>query len=304
MERTARPDDDPDVEITADVVAALVGEQFPPWRDRPVTAVVPGGWDNRTFRLGDELLVRLPSRAGYVPQVSKEHRWLPFLAPRLPLPIPEPVALGAPGHGYPWPWSVYRWLEGEPACTTSVDDMPQLARDLASFLSALHGLDPTDGPEPGEHNFFRGGPVRAYDHEVHEAVAALGDRIDRAAVTAVWERALDAARTRPRGWIHGDVAAGNLLVRDGRLAAVLDFGCCGVGAPACDLTIAWTLFDGAARAAFRNAMGHDERTWDEARGWALWKALIRLHGGSAITNEAHDARSVIDAVLADGPQRS
>src|SRR4051794_11592877 len=125
--------------LTAELVSSLLREQFPQWSDRSVVPVEPGGWDNRTFRLGEDLLVRLPSRASYAPQVEKEQRWLPVLAARLPLAIPRPVALGKPGNGYPWPWSVYRWLEGSVASATAVRDLDEFARELARFLRALHG---------------------------------------------------------------------------------------------------------------------------------------------------------------------
>jgi aminoglycoside phosphotransferase (APT) family kinase protein len=236
--------------------------------------VAEGGWDNRTFHLGDEMLIRLPSARRYVAQVDKERVWLPRLAPGLPLSIPEPLAQGAPGDGYPWPWSVYRWIEGETASAAGISDPIGFARDLAGFLAALHRLDARDGPAPGPHNFFRGGPLATYDADTREAVAKLGERIDAAAVLAVWEAALAASWSGPPVWVHGDVTAGNLLVRDGRLSAVIDFGCCGVGDPACDLAIAWTFFDGEAREAFRSGLPLDAGTWARGRGWTLWKALI------------------------------
>src|SRR5687767_4273564 len=153
-----RDDDMPDcpVTLTAGLVSALVQQQFPPWANRAVTPIEPGGWDNRTFRLGDDLLVRLPSHARYAAQVEKEQRWLPVLAPQLPLPIPAPVGLGVPGAGYPWPWSVYRWLPGEAASPENISDIGDLARALAKFLRALYHVDASGGPPAGEHNFFRG----------------------------------------------------------------------------------------------------------------------------------------------------
>jgi aminoglycoside phosphotransferase (APT) family kinase protein len=258
------------------------------------------GWDNRTFRLGTDMSVRLPSAAGYAAQVAKEHRWLPRLAPRLPLPIPVPLALGVPAAGYPWHWSVYRWLDGENALIASIADLPQLATTLAQFLVTLQRIDPSGGPPPGPHNFWRGGPLTIYDPETRQALAALDGRLDTAAATAVWEAALAAPWSGPPVWLHGDVAAGNLLVQGGRLSAVIDFGCSGVGDPACDLAIAWTLFSGASRAAFRAGLPLDNATWARGRGWALWKALITLVGSLHTNPPATDmARRVIDEVLAD-----
>src|SRR5688572_1175972 len=145
--------------ITPELVSRLVAAQFPQWAHRPVTRVELDGWDNTTFRLGEDLAVRLPSADAYVQQVDKEHRWLPVLAPRLPLPVPRPLAKGSPGSGFPRPWSVYRWLAGEHTTTDRVADLDRFARDLADFLAALYRIDPASGPEPGEHNFFRGGPL-------------------------------------------------------------------------------------------------------------------------------------------------
>ena len=260
--------------MDADLVRRLVAAQFPHWAGLPVTPVVPGGHDHRTFRLGDELSVRLPSGEGYAQQVAKEQRWLPVLAPRLPLAIPQPVAHGAPGDGYPFEWSVYRWLEGEPAMAGTIADPVGLAVELAGFLRALGAADAAGGPPPGPHNFHRGGPVAFYEAESLRAIETLGGRIPREAALAVWEDAVASPWEGEPVWFHGDVAEGNLLLRDGRLAAVIDFGTSGVGDPACDTVIAWTLLRGRARAAFREALGADDATWARGRGWALWKALI------------------------------
>jgi len=259
-----------------------------------------GGWDNRTFHLGADMSVRLPSAQGYVAQVDKEHRWLPRLAPHLPLPIPVPLARGVPGAGYPWPWSVYRWLDGEIATVARIADMRAFATALAQFLTALQRCDPTGGPPPGPHNFYRGGPLTVYDAETRQAIAALEGRIDAAAATAVWEAALHATWHGPPVWVHGDVASGNLLVTEGRLSAVIDFGSSGVGDPACDLAIAWTFLSGAGREAFRAGVPVDSATWARGRGWALWKALITLAPLLPIDPvKAAEPRRVIEEVLAD-----
>jgi len=260
--------------MDAGLVRRLIAAQFPAWADLPVAPVVPGGHDHRTFRLGDELSVRLPSGEAYALQVEKEQRWLPALAPVLPLPIPEPVARGVPGEGYPFAWSVYRWLDGEPATAAAIADPVELALSLAGFLRALAAVSAEGGPAPGPHNFHRGGPVAYYEDEALRAVEALGDRIPRERVLAVWEDAVSASWDGDPVWFHGDVAEGNLLLDDGRLAAVIDFGTSGVGDPACDTVIAWTLLRGAARDAFREALGGDAGLWARGRGWALWKALI------------------------------
>ena len=287
-------------DINVALVRRLVAEQFPQWADLPIRPVAFDGWDNRTFHLGAHMSVRLPSAQWYVAQVNKEHRWLPRLAPLLPLPIPVPIARGVPGAGYPWPWSVYRWLDGEIATVARIADLRAFATALAQFLTALQAIDPTGGPPPGPHNFYRGGPLTVYDAETRQAIAALVGHIDTAAATAVWEAALRATWHGPPVWVHGDVASGNLLVQEGRLSAVIDFGSSGVGDPACDLVIAWTFLSGAGREAFRAGVPVDSATWARARGWALWKALITLAPLlSTDPVKAVEPRRVIEEVLAD-----
>lgn len=288
------------VEINASLVRRLIAAQFPQWANLPIKPVTFDGWDNRTFHLGAEMTVRLPSAEGYAAQVEKEHRWLPRLAPLLPLPIPVPLAMGVPAHGYPWNWSVYRWLDGETASNVHIANLRQFATTLAEFLAALQRIDPTGGPPPGAHNFFRGAPLTVYEGEARQAIAALDGKIDTSAVTDVLESALAATWHGAPVWFHGDVAAGNLLVKEGRLRAVIDFGTSGVGDPACDLAIAWTLFAGESREAFRSALPLDGATWARGRGWTLWKALI-VYAGLPGTNtlEIDKSRRVINEVLAD-----
>jgi aminoglycoside phosphotransferase (APT) family kinase protein len=266
-------------EITPAVVKRLLAEQFPEWADLPVTHVELDGWDNTTFRLGDEMSVRLPSGDGYIAQVDKEHRWLPYLAPQLPLPIPQPLAKGEASEAFPRPWSIYRWLEGEPATVDRIADLERFATDLAGFLDALYRIDPVAELAAGPHSHLRGGPVAALDAQTRAAIAAAGGQIDGAAAVAAGERALETTFDGDRVWVHGDVVAMNLLVAGGELAAVIDFGCCAVGDPACDMTVAWTLFSGESRRVFRDALSVDDATWERGRGWALWKALIEIHHG-------------------------
>ena len=286
--------------IDAALARRLLVEQFPQWADLPIKRVELDGWDNRTFRLGNDMAVRLPSAEAYAAQVDKEHRWLPRLAPLLPLPIPVPLAMGMPAESFPWHWSVYRWLDGEVATIGSIDDLPLFATTLGRFLDVLQHIDPADGPPPGRHTFFRGGPLTTYDAQTRDTIAALHGKIDAHAATAVWEAALAATWHDAPVWVHGDVAPSNLLVRKGQLSAVIDFGCSGVGDPACDLVIAWTVFSGESREEFRAALPLDAATWARGRGWALWKALITL-AQHMNTNpiEAGKARRVIDEVLAD-----
>ena len=262
--------------ITPELVSRLIAAQFPRWRHLPVRPVDLDGWDNKTFRLGDRMAVRLPSADAYASQVEKEHRWLPRLAPQLPVAIPVPLALGVPATEFPRPWSVYRWLPGEAATVERIDDLARFARDLATFLDALQHVDARDGPAAGTHSFFRGGPLETYDAETRKTIDLLGDRVDEKGALAVWEDALASRWSNPPVWVHGDVAPSNLLVRAGQLNAVIDFGCSSVGDPACDLAIAWTLFEGRSRSAFCDRLGLDDGAWARGRGWALWKGLLTL----------------------------
>ena len=298
------PHNNDQIIIDATLVRRLVVTQFPQWKDLPIRAVIPGGWDNRTFRLGNDMLVRMPSTADYEAQVEKEHQWLPKLAPLLPLPIPVPLGLGEPVNGYPWKWSIYAWLPGETATPSRITDLSDFATNLAQFLIALQSIDSTSGPAPGPHSFYRGGPLTTYDNETCQAITALKDKIDTSTATEIWEAALTTQWTNPPVWVHGDISIGNLLVQNGRLSAVIDFGQLTVGDPACDLAIAWTFFNGKSRDAFRSTLSLDNATWVRGRGWALWKALV-ICAKLTDTNplEIENSRRVIDEILTDYKQQ-
>ena len=286
--------------VDVPLVQRLVGTQFPQWADLPIRAVDNDGWDNWTFHLGDRMKVRLPSAMGYSEQAEKEARWLSKLAPRLPLPVPVPVGIGQAAEGYPCSWSIYEWLEGEPTRREAVDDPVQFGWDLAKFLIALQRIDTTGGPPPGQHNFFRGADVMSvYGDEARQSVDKLADVIDASAAHEVLDAAEAAVIVEQPVWIHGDIAVGNLLVRDGRLGAVIDFGGCAVGDPACDLVITWVFLEGAGRDAFRLSVPADEAMWARARGWALWKAALVLANNSVINPNENSPRSVIEAVIAE-----
>jgi len=287
-------------DITIGLVSRLVRTQFPEWAQLPVRPVEVDGWDNATFRLGDTMSVRLPSARHYIEAVAKEQRWLPILAPQLPLPVPQPLAMGTPASGFPWPWSVYRWIDGTSVTSETVADLPRFAADLADFLAALYKIDPSGGPAPGTHNFFRGGPLTVYDGETRKQLAALTGHIDTALAGEVWQAALEAAWHGSPVWFHGDAQPGNLLLSDGRLSAVLDFGTCGVGDPACDTTIAWTFLSGESSRVFRERLPVDSATWVRGRGWAIWKAMKVL--SAALDHDAQEAAftmDVIQKILAD-----
>ena len=292
-------------EVGTDValVRRLLAAQFPQWADLPIAPVPFWGTDNAMYRLGDDLAVRLPRFHWTVGRVDKEQRWLPTLAPHLPLAVPVPLARGSPAEGYPWRWSVCRWLGGENATVAGVGDRCDAARDLARFLIALRGIDATGGPPAGPHNFFRGVPLAVRDASTRTSLAALHSRLDVGAATAVWEAALRAPVWRGAPvWLHGDLYPANLLVAGGRLSGVIDFGGLGVGDPACDLVPAWMLFSGESREVFRAACGVDDATWARGRGWALSLAVGAVaHPSYAETNPTlvASARRTIAEVLAD-----
>lgn len=288
------------MDINVALVEELIATQFPEWASLVIIPVELNGWDNRTFHLGDSMSVRLPSAERYTAQVEKEHQWLPRLAPFLPLPIPSPIAMGVPSDRYPWHWSIYRWLEGENATIQGINNLQAFATKLGQFLVALQAIDPTEGPEPGLHNFYRGGSLAIYSAETYDAIAMLDGAIDTTAAIAIWESALEATWQQQPVWVHGDVSASNLLVRNGKLRAVIDFGCLGVGDPACDLAIAWTLLSGRSREAFREVLSVDDGTWVRGRGWALWKSLITLaEHRKRNASKAQQAQKTIHEILGD-----
>ncbi|MDQ1655859.1 MAG: hypothetical protein QOD41_942 [Cryptosporangiaceae bacterium] len=264
-----------EVAIGGSLVRGLVGRQFPRWAGLSLRRIESGGTDNAIYRLGDRLAVRLPRGEWAAGQAETELRWLPRFAPQLPLEIPAPLAIGAPACGYPWAWGVYRWLGGRDAIGHRPG--PRAARDLAEFLTAFQRIDARDGPPGGSPGMGRGVPLAIRDEATRAGLAELTGDIDTAAAIAVWEDALAAAEwDGPPRWIHGDLHPGNLLVRGGRLTAVIDFGALAAGDPACDLMAAWTYLDAGSRKVFRDHLRATDADWSRGRGWALSVAAIAL----------------------------
>jgi aminoglycoside phosphotransferase (APT) family kinase protein len=261
---------DGEVDIDTALVRRLVASQFPHWRGLPLDPFRSTGTVNAIYRLGDERYVRLPRVAQWARDLQKELRWLPVLAPRLPLGVPEPVAHGLPGAGYPFHWAIYRWRAGCAFAIDRVRDECEAAAALAEFVIALRGLDPRGAPRS-----VRDGPLGARDAQVRTAIAALRGVVDTDSVTAAWEESLAATERAARAvWTHGDLLPPNLLVHDGRLHAVIDFGSAGVGDPAIDVIPAWSVFGREGRRVFRDALAVDEATWRRGRGLALHQALM------------------------------
>ncbi|MFF2846409.1 aminoglycoside phosphotransferase family protein [Streptomyces sp. NPDC058001] len=286
--------------IDAPLVRRLLTAQFPHWAHLPLTRFPSSGTVNAVYRLGDDLAVRLPRVVtSGVEDIEKEQRWLPRLAPLLPVAVPVVLGKGVPGEGYPWPWSVHRWLEGDHPDATLLarsdgtgddardevrddvrdisganigDSATQLALDLAEFITALRRVDPTDAPPA-----YRGAPLATEDDGVRAAIRDLRGDIDTGAATGAWEAALAAPDwSGPPLWLHSDLMPGNLLLSRGRLSGVIDFETVGVGDPACDLIVAWNPLPARVRHDFRVAVGLDDATWARGRGWALAMALIQL----------------------------
>jgi aminoglycoside phosphotransferase (APT) family kinase protein len=263
-----------EIETDAGLVRRLLAAQFPQWSDLPIERVESYGTDHDIYRLGDHLAARLPRIGWAIDQAATEARWLPKLAPHLPLALPVPLAAGRPGEGYPFDWSVCTWLPGDNANGT-LADLERAAVDLAAFVTALRGVDTTGAPprEPGN----RGGPLAEHDERVRRSIAQLGDRVDASATTRAWQWSLDTpAWDGPEVWVHGDLLPGNLIVVDGRLSGVIDFGGLNVGDPACDLQPAWNVFAGASRQRFRDELAVDDESWLRGRGWALLQAVQAL----------------------------
>jgi aminoglycoside phosphotransferase (APT) family kinase protein len=285
-----------ELDIGAELVGRLVAAQFPRLAGLPIRAVQPAGTVNAIYRLGDDLCTRLPRVRTYADDLEDEWRWLPWLAPRLPLRIPEPVAKGRPASGYPFPWAIYRWISGQPYADELIGDERQAARDLARFVAELRRIDPPAGAPRGGRR-----PLRELDAVTRAAIESARDVIDADAATAAWERALEApAWEGTPVWLHGDLLRPNLLVGGGRLCAVIDFGSTGVGDPAADVVAAWSVFGRSGRAAFRRALGVADGTWNRARGYALHQAaLIIPYYPETNPGFVALAKRTVEEVLAD-----
>ncbi|MEU7584848.1 aminoglycoside phosphotransferase family protein [Micromonospora sp. NPDC049230] len=276
------------------LVERLIETQFPQWAGLPLHLVEPGGSDHVIHRLGEDLAVRLPRHTGAVSQAEKEYRWLPQLAPHLPLAIPQPVVVGRPDFGYPWPWAVSQWLDGEVATSDSLGQSREAAVALAGFLSALQRFPAREAPQ-GD-----GRELAARDDDTRTAIAKVAGVFDAAALMSVWETALSAPGwNRPPVWFHGDFHTGNILTVNGRVSAVIDFGGLGVGDPARDMTIAFTLMSRATRAVFRAALGVDDPTWARGRGWAVATGLNAYcsYAASDARVAAQTTRQITEALI-------
>jgi aminoglycoside phosphotransferase (APT) family kinase protein len=276
------------------LVHKLIARQFPHFANLPIRPVSSIGTDNALYRLGNDMVVRLPRIDWAVENVDKEFEWLPKIASFLPTSIPTPIAKGYPTKDYPWPWSIYNWIEGSNPKASEVTE--SLVQDLVAFIQALHKVNLPNGPPCN-----RGIPLEEKDIETRKAIQQLEGVIDVQTVTALWQRALKTPKwSKPAIWMHGDLSPGNLLIKNGRLNAVIDFGNLGIGDPACDLIIAWNLLPSHMRGSFRSGLMLDQATWERGRGWALSNALIALpYYKDTNPALANNARHVIQELIHD-----
>lgn len=264
--------------ITPELARRLIADQFPEFSHLVIKSVEKQGHDNRTYRLGNDMLIRMPTAESYALKVPKEQKLLPQLAPYLSVRIPVPLKMGTPTSYYPFAFSIYAWLPGSSVNLLVLsDDMKlNLAFDVANFLKELENIRDVVGPMPGQHNWWRGDHVSVYDQGAHEQITQLHGVIHVDKAKKLWEQACKTRWNKSPVWIHGDLAIGNILLENGHLSAVIDWGGMAVGDPACDLVMAWTYFSGKSREIFIKEAGLDDLTWLRARAWALWKATFEL----------------------------
>lgn len=287
------------IEITTELVRELIQSQFPEWNHLTIAPVDKSGHDNRTYRLGNEMTVRLPSHERYASAVQKELTWLPVFKPYLSLPIPAPIAKGEPTAEYPLPWSVNQWIEGSTVTDENITDLNTFAEDLAGFLIELEAIDASQGIPAGIQNFHRGGNLAVYDQDTRSVIDVLPRPYDPTLLLEIWELALATQYEAAPLWLHGDVAVGNLLVQNGRLCGVIDFGTMGVGDPSSDLVMAWNFLDDRSRDIFLRRMNADQDMINRARGWALWKALITYSWNEPGSESSNWGKRVIDVIIRD-----
>lgn len=289
-----------EVDIDSALLGELLDEQFPTLASLPRTFVAEG-WDNVLWRLGRDLVARLPRRAVAAELVEREQIWLPELAPRLPITVPVPLYRGAPSVGYPWPWSICRWTPGRTAA--DLPPGPDAAGQLGGFLRALHQPAPPEAPP----NPWRGVPLHARDERTRDSLTTLAGHVDVPALARAWQEALDVLPwDLPPVWLHGDLHPLNVVVDDNpttggpAILSVIDWGDLTSGDPACDLAIGWGLFDPARRAEFRRDAGCDGPTWARARGWALALGVVYLANSADHPQRGVIGTTMLDAVLAEG----
>ena len=264
--------------VNLNLAHKLIAQQFPEYKHLPIISVKKQGHDNRTFRLGKDKLIRIPTAAEYALKVPIEQELLPKLKPYLTVAIPEPIKMGVPSCDYPFHFSIYKWLDGESANNLEIDSkhLEPIAKQLVEFLKELHSITDIAGPTPGQHNWWRGSHINVYEEDVRQQIYQLKDLIDRDKAIQLWEKACKTKWNKSPVWIHGDFSSGNIIIKGASLIGAIDFGGMGVGDPACDLVIAWTFLNGKSRQIFLESLGIDDDTWLRSKAWCLWKATFEL----------------------------
>lgn len=264
--------------ININIAQRLIYEQFPEYKNLIIKEVEEQGHDNRTYRLGNDLLIRLPTDSHYALKVPKEQELLPQLGKYLSINIPTPVKMGKPSKSFPYPFSIYKWLDGKSInlLNLNTQELCVLAYDLAQFLKELQKINLVSGPKPGQHNWWRGDHISIYSKNAESQIKMLSDFIDTSKALNLLKEACATKWEKDPVWIHGDFAIGNMLAQNNKLAGIIDFGGMAIGDPACDLVIAWTYLSDDARILFINEMDMDDQTWLRSKAWALWKATFEL----------------------------
>lgn len=280
--------------IIKEMVQRLINEQCPQFMGLEIKEVAKSGHDNRTFHLGNEMIVRLPSDKPYARQADKENKWLPYLSKHLSLPISKPIYLGQATSYYPYPWSILEYLKGDTLTYENIENLESFAVELRDFLNEFQSIDCQGGPIAGVHNFYRGGNLSIYHEETIQTFIELDNELDIKQLEKLWQLALSSTYQGDDVWVHGDIAPGNLLIQDGHLSAVIDFGILGIGDPACDYAIAWTFFNCQSRQIFLKDLSQD--MINRAMGWALWKALITYHSDD---ERSINARYTLQEIMKD-----
>jgi aminoglycoside phosphotransferase (APT) family kinase protein len=289
-----------EVDTDPSLVQRLVAGQFPQWADLPIEPVFPLGTDNANYRLGGDKLARLPRQPGKVEGLERELEWLPLLARDLPLPVPQPLGRGEAAEGFPFTWGVFSWVDGANVAVEQI--APETAMDLARLILALRSLDATAAP-PG----LRRGTLREHDEWVRSSVSKFHADHDGEGLLAAWEETLDAPTWEgPPTWCHCDLDLRNVVFRDGRPSAVLDWGWAGAGDPASDAAVAWKMLPAEARGAFWEALGSDEAEITRARGWTLLQCAGALSYYTPENNPAlyFEAERWLTEILGSAPRRS
>ena len=288
--------------INTNLITKLIDNQFPEYKNLSIKPVKKQGWYNRTYRLGKNKLIRLPSAEYYSIKIPKEQKYLPQISKYLTTTISKPIKIGNPSSFYPFNFAIYEWIDGTSANLLNFTDkeLEMIATDLANFLNELHSINNLDGPNPGKHNGWGGAKLNLFDKDTKNQIDKLRNFIDKNKSLVLWEKAKKSKWNKKPVWIHGDFYFGNFLIINNKLTGVIDFGGMAKGDPAKDLGIAWTFLKNKSRKIFKNKMKYDLDTWIRAKGWVLWKATFELcKTKNKASIYANSQKKIINDILTD-----